>query len=217
MVGDPVHRSLPARDLRLRRGRNPLAQPRRRVRLHPGHRSLPAVSATSLSPPVRPAHVTPRLRSDAPSADPREGHDGLDLADLRDRGAKLVRYEGDVSSADVQGRRGRRRRGPFHVSQKARTTRTVMLVTGMLDEAPTSPASPRCGGPGSGQDRRTRGRRRAPDAPSPKTAANDLRCLLTPDERPGCVVRRGFRDLRLMVRRWQRGRRARSEGAGDPR
>ena len=43
VVRDPLHRPLPARNLRLRRGRDPLAQPRGRLRLHPRHRPLPAV------------------------------------------------------------------------------------------------------------------------------------------------------------------------------
>ena len=45
LVRDPVHGPLPARHLRLRRGRDPLAQPRRRLRLHPGHGPLSPVLA----------------------------------------------------------------------------------------------------------------------------------------------------------------------------
>jgi hypothetical protein len=49
VVRDPLHRPLPARALLLRRGRDPLAQPRRRLRLHPGHRPLPTVPAAPLT------------------------------------------------------------------------------------------------------------------------------------------------------------------------
>ena len=43
MVRDPVHRSLPARDVRLPRRRRPLDQQGDRVRPRAGHRPLPAV------------------------------------------------------------------------------------------------------------------------------------------------------------------------------
>ena len=43
----------PRGHLRLRRGRHPLAQPRRRLRLHAGHRPLPAVPALALDPLVQ--------------------------------------------------------------------------------------------------------------------------------------------------------------------
>ncbi len=45
VVRDPVHRSLPARTLRLRRGRHPLADPGDRICVHAGHRCVPAISA----------------------------------------------------------------------------------------------------------------------------------------------------------------------------
>jgi hypothetical protein len=43
MVRDPLHRPLPTRPLRLRARRVPLDKPSRRVRLHPGHRPIPAI------------------------------------------------------------------------------------------------------------------------------------------------------------------------------
>ena len=45
LVRDPVHRSLPALGLRLRRRGVSLEQPGHGVRLHPGHRQVPAVLA----------------------------------------------------------------------------------------------------------------------------------------------------------------------------
>jgi hypothetical protein len=49
VVRDPVHRPLSTRDLRLRRGRDPLAQPRRRLRLHSGDRRVPAIPSATVS------------------------------------------------------------------------------------------------------------------------------------------------------------------------
>ena len=49
VVRDPLHGPLPARHLRLRRGRDPLAQPRRRLRVDPRHRPLPAVPAAPVN------------------------------------------------------------------------------------------------------------------------------------------------------------------------
>src|SRR5215469_5299610 len=49
LVRDPVHRPLPPGDVRLRGGGHPLAQPRGRLRTHPGHRPVPAVPAGALS------------------------------------------------------------------------------------------------------------------------------------------------------------------------
>ena len=49
LVRDPVHRPLPARGVRLRRGRDPLAQPRRGLRVRARDRPLPAVLAEHLA------------------------------------------------------------------------------------------------------------------------------------------------------------------------
>ena len=52
----------------IRRGHDPLAQPRRRLRLHPGHRRLPAVPAFVLRSSGR-----PRRRGRRPAPSPRPG------------------------------------------------------------------------------------------------------------------------------------------------
>jgi hypothetical protein len=50
LVRDPVRRPVPARDLRLHRGRDPLAQPGRRLRLGPRDRRVRAVSTGTMTP-----------------------------------------------------------------------------------------------------------------------------------------------------------------------
>src|SRR6266516_3721570 len=49
VVRDPLHRPLPAGPLRLRRGRPPLDEPGRCLRLHPRHGRIPAVQAGGLT------------------------------------------------------------------------------------------------------------------------------------------------------------------------
>ena len=49
LVRHRVHRPLPARHLQLRRRRFPLAQPRHRLRVHPGHRPGPALQAGTIT------------------------------------------------------------------------------------------------------------------------------------------------------------------------
>src|SRR5262249_7748767 len=51
LVRDPVHRPVPAWSVPLRRGRHPLAEPGRRVRLRPRHRPVPAVPPERLTLP----------------------------------------------------------------------------------------------------------------------------------------------------------------------
>ena len=68
------------------------------------------------------------------------GHDGLDPADLRDRGrTELGRYGVDVMTAEVQG--AEVLDGTIRVASSRGTelTRTVLLATGMLDEVPEIP------------------------------------------------------------------------------
>ncbi len=62
LVRDRLHRPLPARAVQLHRGRDPLAQPGRRLRLHPGHGRVPAVPTDRLNhhavrraAPIRPS------------------------------------------------------------------------------------------------------------------------------------------------------------------
>lgn len=61
-----VHGPVPARSVQLRPGGDPLAQPSRRVRLHPGHRSLPAVQARRLSGRIRRGLRSQRALGGAP-------------------------------------------------------------------------------------------------------------------------------------------------------
>ena len=49
LVRDPLHRPLPAVAVRLHRGRDPLAQPRRGLRLPSDHRPLPAIQPAGLT------------------------------------------------------------------------------------------------------------------------------------------------------------------------
>ena len=49
LVRDPLHGPLPARTVRLRRRRAALGEPRGRVRVHPRHRRVPAVSVEPVS------------------------------------------------------------------------------------------------------------------------------------------------------------------------
>src|SRR6266511_452935 len=49
LVRDPVHRQVPARAVRLRRGRVPVAQPGHRLRAHPGHRPVPALQPATVT------------------------------------------------------------------------------------------------------------------------------------------------------------------------
>ena len=81
VVRNPVHRPLPARHLRLRRGSNPLAQPRGRLCLHPHHGPLPAVldgpagaraAARPRAPGVGGNPMSTPSRWDAPAGQPRE-------------------------------------------------------------------------------------------------------------------------------------------------
>ena len=68
------------------------------------------------------------------------GHDGLDPADLRDRGrTELGRYGVDVTTVEVQG--AEVLDGTIRVASSRGTelTRTVLLATGMLDEVPDIP------------------------------------------------------------------------------
>ena len=62
LVRDPLHRPLPARPLRLRPRRLPLDEPRRRLRVHPGHRRIPAIPTQPLkrgrAGPARPISTT---------------------------------------------------------------------------------------------------------------------------------------------------------------
>ena len=50
LVRDPVHRALPEEHVRVRRGSHALDEPRARLRLRPGHGSLPAVPAEPVEP-----------------------------------------------------------------------------------------------------------------------------------------------------------------------
>src|SRR5450755_952829 len=49
LVRDPLHRSLPTHRVRVHRGRDPLAQPRRGLCLPPDHRPLPAIQSAGLT------------------------------------------------------------------------------------------------------------------------------------------------------------------------
>src|SRR5258708_22829018 len=65
-----VHRPLPAQHIHLRRRRLPLAQPRRRLRVHPGHRSVPALQTGTMTQagpatPPAPAAFRDRVRRTA--------------------------------------------------------------------------------------------------------------------------------------------------------
>ena len=68
------------------------------------------------------------------------GHDGLDPADLRARGRQeLARYGVDVTAADVGGAAVVDGGVRLTADERAETTRTVILATGMLDEVPDIP------------------------------------------------------------------------------
>jgi hypothetical protein len=61
LVRHPVHRALPQGDVRFRRGCHPLAQPGHRLRVRPGYRPVPAVSAEPVRggrpPQTRASHL----------------------------------------------------------------------------------------------------------------------------------------------------------------
>jgi len=68
------------------------------------------------------------------------GHDGLDPADLRARGREeLARYGVDVIAADVGDAAVVDGEVRLTWEETAKTTRTVILATGMLDEVPDVP------------------------------------------------------------------------------
>ena len=89
VVRDPLHRPLPARALRLRGRRAPLGQSRRRVRVHPRHRRVPAVQVERRELVETPSSRA-QLAARAASARPTSRASSLLLEPLARLGGVLV-------------------------------------------------------------------------------------------------------------------------------